>query len=266
LTIEQGRAAERGRPHNSTTRQGGTAYGREIGSHAGCWRARCDRGHGPWEATPAQKCASSKLKETGKRINSLLECDSNAVKKGEAVDPLCLQKVIDTFAEKWAKAEAKGGCATTDELAMIEGKADGLRDTLDTLIGLGDPGPFRKGTRTPAQVYRPSVRVTSLPETRGAGETFLERSRVPPRAVLRTDAGVPIHVNVACRVGRVSVRASIPREFTARATQRTGRCGKHAGVRLPSADCRRTRGYPVVTGTWSQRIAPATIGFLAAGA
>jgi hypothetical protein len=96
------------------------------------------------EVTPAQECASSKLKETGKKINSLLECDSKAVKKGEAVDPLCLQKAIDKFAEKWAKAEAKGGCATTGDLATIEGKADALRDTLDTSIGLGDPGPVSK--------------------------------------------------------------------------------------------------------------------------
>jgi hypothetical protein len=56
--------------------------------------------------------------------------------------PAAAEKFLDT--EKWATAEAEGGRATTGDLATIEGKADGPRDTLDTLIGLGDPGPVSK--------------------------------------------------------------------------------------------------------------------------
>jgi cysteine-rich repeat protein len=58
------------------------------------------------------KCAASKLKVIGKDYGSKFKCYSKAVKKGLAVDPLCLSKAETKTTESFAKAIAKGGCAT----------------------------------------------------------------------------------------------------------------------------------------------------------
>src|SRR5262245_24812131 len=70
--------------------------------------------------TPAQKCSASKVKATSKKAASKLKCHEKAISKGMAVDPLCLTKAEDKFADAFAKAEDKGGCGTMGDAGDLE--------------------------------------------------------------------------------------------------------------------------------------------------
>jgi len=79
-------------------------------------------------ATPgdkdANKCASAKLKATGKKAGGLLGCHARAAKKVEAIDPTCLEKVEGKLARAFSDAEARGECATTGDAAAIAAKVE----------------------------------------------------------------------------------------------------------------------------------------------
>jgi hypothetical protein len=74
--------------------------------------------------TPAQKCAQSKLKATGKKAAAKLKCYKKAVGSGVGVDSECLTKAEDKFMIAFQKAEAKGGCATVGDAGTVEGDVD----------------------------------------------------------------------------------------------------------------------------------------------
>jgi hypothetical protein len=94
--------------------------------------------------TPAQKCTGSKLKATGKKAAAKLKCHEKAIKKGIAVDPACLAKAEEKFADAFAKAEAKGGCLTTGDTGSIEGLVDTFVD--DAVAALDPPVPVSFAT------------------------------------------------------------------------------------------------------------------------
>src|SRR5262245_59513487 len=74
--------------------------------------------------TPAQKCAQSKLKATGKKAAAQLKCYKKAVADGVGVDSECLDKAGAKFLIAFQKAEAKGGCATVGDAGAVEGEVD----------------------------------------------------------------------------------------------------------------------------------------------
>jgi hypothetical protein len=73
-----------------------------------------------------RKCASAKRKAAGKKAAGKLGCHAKAVAKGAAVDPACLAKAEAKFVAAFAKAEARGGCATSGDAAAIEALVDAL--------------------------------------------------------------------------------------------------------------------------------------------
>jgi hypothetical protein len=75
-------------------------------------------------------CQGTKLKAAGKKAKCLLGLAAKAAAKGVAPDPAKVQKCKDKFSTVFAKAEAKGGCTTSDDVATIEGKVDALVDDL----------------------------------------------------------------------------------------------------------------------------------------
>ena len=86
--------------------------------------------------TPAQKCAQSKLKATGKKASAKLKCYKKAVAGGVGVDSECLTKAEDKFLIAFQKAEAKGGCATVGDAGAVEGDVDTfVADTVAALPG-----------------------------------------------------------------------------------------------------------------------------------
>jgi hypothetical protein len=74
--------------------------------------------------TPAQVCAGAKLKATGKAAGARVTCHAKAAQKGIAADPACLAKADTKLTDAFARAEAKGGCATTGDVDDIDGSLD----------------------------------------------------------------------------------------------------------------------------------------------
>jgi hypothetical protein len=93
-----------------------------------------DLGHAA--TTPAEKCAAAKRKLAGKKLASLTLCDAKAVSKGVPVDPACDLKITNAFMTAWGKAEAKGGCSTTNDETATENLVDGFRASLEGLLVL----------------------------------------------------------------------------------------------------------------------------------
>jgi hypothetical protein len=58
---------------------------------------------------PDQACRGAKLKGAGKYASALLGCGAKAAKDGSVVDPVCLSKGSDKFADAFAGAELKSG-------------------------------------------------------------------------------------------------------------------------------------------------------------
>jgi hypothetical protein len=74
--------------------------------------------------TPAQLCAGSKLKATGKAAGVKLGCHSKAAKQGAVVDGGCLANADAKLTNAFAKAEARGGCATTGDVGDVDAILD----------------------------------------------------------------------------------------------------------------------------------------------
>ena len=75
---------------------------------------------GPGTAAAQSKCASLQLKVAGKKAFSDLKCYSKAKKKSLPVDSSCLDKSLEKFEAKFAKAEDKGDCVVFGEKDAIK--------------------------------------------------------------------------------------------------------------------------------------------------
>ena len=81
-------------------------------------------------------CAAAKKKLAGKKDLKLLTCDSVAVGKGGSPDTNCTDAARNGFSAAWAKAEAKGGCFTSNDESTIEGKVDTHVQDLENTLHL----------------------------------------------------------------------------------------------------------------------------------
>jgi len=87
-------------------------------------------------ATRAERCTVAKLKAANKKVAAELRCYEKAVVEGKRVSSACLLAADDHFLVAFAKAELKGGCATTGDQAELEERVDGfVVGLLDTLAG-----------------------------------------------------------------------------------------------------------------------------------
>jgi hypothetical protein len=84
---------------------------------------------------PGQKCASSKLKASGKDAYGLLKCWAKAQAKGEAVDLPCLDKAEGKLLGAFAKAEDKGGCESTGDASAIDAAVDAFVTATTAALG-----------------------------------------------------------------------------------------------------------------------------------
>lgn len=79
----------------------------------------------PSGATPdARLCAIRKLKAASRKSAAKVICYQKAITAGAPVDPACLAKADEKFAAAFARAEARGGCLTTDDAASVETTVD----------------------------------------------------------------------------------------------------------------------------------------------
>jgi hypothetical protein len=88
------------------------------------------------DAGPSYRCAAAKLTAAARKHAKKLRCHIRAVSSGESVEPACLAAAEERFAADFAKAEAKGGCATVGDEAAVEA---GIDNCVDTLVGLLPP-------------------------------------------------------------------------------------------------------------------------------
>jgi hypothetical protein len=72
------------------------------------------------KATPAQKCAATKLTAAGATVAQRLACYAAAAKTGATVSTSCLQKAKDKFATAFQAADAAGGCVTPGDAASMQ--------------------------------------------------------------------------------------------------------------------------------------------------
>jgi hypothetical protein len=74
--------------------------------------------------TPAEKCAAAKLNAASKKIAAKLRCYQKAVAANGRLHPNCLVAADAIFAAAFARAEARGGCATTGDATAVEMEVD----------------------------------------------------------------------------------------------------------------------------------------------
>src|SRR5882724_4752541 len=93
--------------------------------------------------TPS-KCASAKIKATGKKASARAKCYAKAVAKGETVSTDCLDTASSKFGSGFSKAETKADChAPTGDSGTIESKVDAFVDNVRDIVNSSAAGPNR---------------------------------------------------------------------------------------------------------------------------
>jgi plastocyanin len=108
-----------------------------------------------------QRCASTKLKATGKKEAAKLGCHAKAVLKGVAADPTCLTKAETSFTKRFGAAEAKGGCATSGDAGTVEGTVDAFVN--DVVAALPTTTPTSTTTLPNTVAVGPGGQLTFMP-------------------------------------------------------------------------------------------------------
>ena len=103
---------------------------------------------GAASAQTVNKCQAVKKKCVIKKMKGLLKCHVTAEARGLAVDPACLQKHEDKFDGRsepatscFAKVEARSGCLTTGDTAVLESKIDAFVDDVVHELDPSHPQP-----------------------------------------------------------------------------------------------------------------------------
>jgi hypothetical protein len=68
---------------------------------------------------PAASCHAAKLKATGKAVGGLLGCHAKASKAGLTPSPTCIARAQQSITDRFAKAEARGGCSSEGDAGAV---------------------------------------------------------------------------------------------------------------------------------------------------
>jgi hypothetical protein len=83
-------------------------------------------------AAQVEDCGAKKLTAGAAYVQARANCIGKALAKGLEPDALCITKALDKLGSAFAKAEAKGGCASLADLGPIEDVlVDALEDAFD---------------------------------------------------------------------------------------------------------------------------------------
>jgi len=82
----------------------------------------------------ADRCGGSKSKAAAKFAKGLFACHASALRVGEAVDPECTARAAERLTLAFDKAQAVGGCVTTDDEASAQVTVDAARAAVDALL------------------------------------------------------------------------------------------------------------------------------------
>jgi hypothetical protein len=98
-------------------------------------------GTAAYAGNPAATCAATKRRAAARKLASKLKCVAKATGKGLPVDPECLTKAETKFDAAFAKAEALGGCLTTNDASSVESTVNGCVNSLRNLLGVSSNTP-----------------------------------------------------------------------------------------------------------------------------
>lgn len=92
---------------------------------AGLWLATVITAPTPDAATdPAAGCAAAKRKAVGKCAFETLKCYAEAARRGAFVEPRCRERAEARLAQAFARAEQRGGCATSGDAGVLQAEVD----------------------------------------------------------------------------------------------------------------------------------------------
>ena len=110
------------------------------------------------------KCDSKKLAAATKKAAAKAGCHSKATKKGDPLDPACIQKAEDKFSKALGKAEGGDDCTSTGQATTLENAVDAfIADLVAELTSA--PTPTTTTTTQPGS----STTTTTNPHTCGNG-------------------------------------------------------------------------------------------------
>ena len=108
------------------------------------------------------KCASGKLKATGKAALAELLCRSKAATKATGVDPDCISKAEAAFMKAFTKADQKGGCAATGDVGALDALVGDFVDQVAAQLS---------GTTSTTVTTTTTVTTSPAPTTTSPGPT-----------------------------------------------------------------------------------------------
>ena len=112
--------------------------------------------------TPAETCAATKLRAASKQLAAKLTCYQKAVVANGRLRSNCLVAAETAFAAAFARAEAKGGCATTGDAGSIQLEVDA---DVAALVGVLSPVPITTTPTTTSTTRTTSTTTTTLTPT-----------------------------------------------------------------------------------------------------
>lgn len=88
----------------------------------------------------ADQCGAAKTKAAAKYSKSLFSCHASALRRGEAVETVCLQRAAEKLEAAFGKAEATGSCITADDALATSAALDAALATASSALE-PDPNP-----------------------------------------------------------------------------------------------------------------------------
>jgi len=69
-------------------------------------------------------CAAAKLRAAARKASTKIACHRRAILTGSSLDASCIARAEEKFLRAFAAAEARGGCATTNDAGDVEAAVD----------------------------------------------------------------------------------------------------------------------------------------------
>jgi hypothetical protein len=101
--------------------------------------------------SPDARCAKAKLTAVTAAAQATARCHARTIRRGDPVDQRCLTQAQNGLATAFQRAEAKGGCVSTNDAAALQDDVDLFVNL--ALLKLTPPGP----TPTPGPSPTPTV-------------------------------------------------------------------------------------------------------------
>ncbi len=136
---------------------------------AGLWLAALVATPTPHAATdPAAGCAAAKRKAVGKCAFETLKCHAEAARRSAFVEPRCREKAEARLAQAFARAEQRGGCATSGDASALQAEVDVFVEGVVAALPTSPPPTVTTTSSTTTSTTTMSSTTTTTLECTGA--------------------------------------------------------------------------------------------------